>query len=295
MSEELQAKINEITSRYQPEIDRIQAEGAALGEDAENPGTVGAVIKIDFDMEWKEREIVFDLPSVTMRDRNLSLDLPKIEMKRQRIVFDTPSVRMENRVVGRYPEFRGLRIRWRDIIMKVPVPFMERQEIIFDIPEVRMERKNLTLKIPEFGKDRQRWLVKLPEFTLKNVTVETEKLRERGQELQRRGEDLAERMEAEIEMLVASFYGPLAEEGAELRRDVSESFGSAIEQVSTAIDGLVARKIDPVKVPTDDGNINLRKALADLIAERDAVAEEIEESLSGQVDEAPVPELAENA
>lgn len=285
MSEELQQKIEEITARYQPELQRLEQEGQAIGDEAMDPNSAEAVINIDFDMQWKDREIIFDIPTVTMRARDLSLDLPKIDMKRQRIVFDTPSVRMENRVVGKYPEFHGpFKIKWKDIIAKVPVTFMERQEIIFDIPEVRMERKNISLKIPEFGKNRQRWVVRLPEFTAKNVKVEAKKLQERGQELQRRGEELGARMQAEVQLLVASFYGPLAEEGRELRQDVEESFSGAIQQVKSAIDELSARKIDPVKVPAEGGNINLRKALDDLIRERQSLTAAIDQAL------APAPE-----
>lgn len=293
MSEELQAKINEITERYKPEIERIQQEGEALGDEARDPSTGEYVINVDFDLDWKEREIIFDLPTVTMRERKLALDLPRVEMKRQRIVFHTPSVRMENRVVGKYPVFRGLKVKWKDIITKVPVPFMEKQEIIFDIPEVRMERKDISLKIPEFGKNRQRWVLKLPEITLKNIKAETKKLQERGQELQRRGEELGKRMESEIELLIASVYGPLTEEGAEVRQDVEESFGGAIRQVQGAIDDLVARKIDPVKIPAEGGTINLRKTLAELIAERDSINQEIEQALSGAEEEQPAEVAAQ--
>ena len=102
MSDELQAKIDEVTARYKPELDRIQREGQALGDQSLDPNTTEAIINVDFDLDWKEREIIFNLPTVTMRTRNISLDLPRVEMKRQRIVVDTPSVLMENRVVGKY-------------------------------------------------------------------------------------------------------------------------------------------------------------------------------------------------
>ncbi len=280
MSEELQTKINEVTERYKRELQRIEEEGRALGDQAMDPNTGEAMNNIDFDIEWKEREIIFDVPTVTMRDRDLSLDLPRIEMKRQRIVFHTPSVRMEDRVVGKYPVFRGIKVTMKDIIMKVPVHFMEKQEIIFDIPEVRMERKNISLKIPEFGKNRQRWVVRLPEFTARSIKVEAKRLQERGQDLQRRGEDIGERMQAEVQLLVASFYGPLAEEGRELRQDVEESFTGAIQQVKSAIDELSARKIDPIKVPAEGGDINLRKMMTDLVATREMVTGEIETALA---------------
>jgi len=291
MSDELQAKIDEVTARYKPEIDRLQADGQAMGDDAERPDTHEVVINVDFDMEWKEREIIFDVPTITMRERQMSLDLPRVSMNRQRIVFHTPSIRMENRVVGKYPVFRGIKVTMKDIITKVPVTFMEKQEIIFDIPEVRMERKEISLKVPEFGKNRQRWVLKLPEFTARNVKAEARKLEEKGHELRQRGEELGRRMQAEVEALVASFYGPLAEEGNEIREDVEESFGGAIQQVKAAIDDLTARKIDPVKVPAENGNINLRKTLENLVKERDAATAQIQEVLAAPAEE-PEAEMA---
>ena len=292
MSEDLQTKIDQITARYQPEIDRLQAEGQAIGDDAGKPGMGEVIINVDFDMEWKERELIFDVPTITMRERRMSLDLPKVTGKRQRIVFHTPSIRMENRVVGKYPVFRGFKVTMKDIIMKVPVHFMEKQEIIYDIPEVRMERKDISMKVPEFGKKRQRWVLKLPEFTAKNVKVEARKLQEKGEELRRRGEDLGKRMQTEIQALVASTYGILVEEGNDLRQDVEESFTGAIHQVKAAIDDLTARKIDPVKIPAEGGTVNLRKTLAELVAERDAAVAKIDEALAEADDEAPAAEPA---
>lgn len=62
MSEELQDKINEITARYKPELDRLQEEGQALGNQSLDPETAECVINVDFDLDWKDREIVSDLP-----------------------------------------------------------------------------------------------------------------------------------------------------------------------------------------------------------------------------------------
>lgn len=278
--EDLQSRIDAVTARYQPEIDGLEADGRALADGTDDPNAIGAVVDVDFDIDWRDREILIDLPSVTMRDRNLALDLPQVAMKQKRIVFHTPSVRMENRVVGKYPEVRGFTVRWRDMVTKVPVTFMERQEIVFDIPEVRMERRDVTLKIPEFSMNRQRWVIRLPEFTLKSVKAEARQLQERGEELQRRGEEIGRRMKEEIELLIASVYGPLTETGQQLRGDVSGSFGEAIRAVETAIGDLAARKIDPIRIPAEGGEINLRKELATLVGERERIEAELDEALA---------------
>jgi hypothetical protein len=45
------------SSRHQPGIQRLEKEGRPIGDDAQNPNTVDAVIDVDFD----------DIPTVTMR------------------------------------------------------------------------------------------------------------------------------------------------------------------------------------------------------------------------------------
>ena len=290
--EELQQRIDAVTARYRPELDRLQREGEDLAGQSERPSDHELILNVDFDVDWKDREIIFDLPSVTMRERRLSLDLPVVTKKRQRIVFDTPSVRMEVRIIGKYPVFRGTTIKWKYIKTKVPVPFLERQEIIYDIPEVRMERKDFSLKIPEFTKSRQRWVVRLPEFTVKSVKAEARELQQKGEDLQRRGEDIGARMRKEIDAVMAEFFGAVSEEGADLRDAVSDNYEAAIGATNEAINGLAAYKIDPIKVPTESGDLNLRKQYAELIAERDRVLSEIDAAGAVLADEEAAPEAA---
>lgn len=74
---------------------------------------------------------------------------------------------------------------------------------------------------------------------------------------------------------------------------MAESFDGAIQQVKTAIDDMVARKIDPVKVPAEGGSINLRKTLTQLVAERDRTTAEIETALAGSEAAGQDPQLAD--
>ena len=279
MSEELQAKIDEVVARYKPELDRLEAEGGQLGQDAQDPGTVEAVINVDFDMTWKDQVIIADLPTVTMRERALSLDLPRVEMNAKRIVFHTPSVRMENRCLTKIPHLHGTTVKWKCVYTKVPVVFMQEQEIIYDLPSVTMERKDFSLKIPEFSMRPQRISLKIPEFTARDIKVEAKKLEEKGEDLRRRGEEIGRRMKSEVDALVASLFGPMTTEGIALRETISNEYNDALGQVNAAIGELAGRQIDPGKVPAEGGNVNLRRMAADLVTKRDETIAQINAEL----------------
>jgi hypothetical protein len=265
----LEQQIKSITDRYQPAIEDLKARGARMVEDYEKPGAVGAVIGVDFDVEWKEEVIIFDLPSVTMKTTEISLDIPEVSMETQTIIFHTPSVRMVSRKVGQYPEFHGFTVRWKDIIIDVPEPFMEEQKMIFDLPSVTMKRQDWKLDLPEFTMETQRWVIKLPHFTVKNVNVETGKIKASGQKLKEEGEELGRRMKAEIDNVISTGKAMSSHGSVEPINQIAAQFDGAIAALNKAINELVAKGIDPIKVPGQNGDINLRKQLAELIAQRE--------------------------
>lgn len=63
--------------------------------------------------------------------------------------------------------------------------------------------------------------------------------------------------------------------------EVSNGYNEALTMVQTALDGLVAQKCDPIKVPTESGNVNLRKIYENLEASKSATLAEIDNSLAG--------------
>lgn len=268
---DIQEKVDAVVARYQPEIDRLKQEGQGLQDDFKKPGSAEAAIGAKFNVTWADKEVIFDIPQFTMKDQRIVLDLPTIAMNRQRIVFDTPSVRMVPKVVGKYPEFHGpFKIKWKDIIVDSPEAFMERQEIIYDLPIVRMDRTEMVLGIPQVSMKPMRWVLRLPQFTLVDVSAEIDQVKTRGEDLKRRGEDLATRLRAEIELAVGGAMGPVVQEAGEFRNKITTGFASAITSVGKAIDDLTARKVDPIRVPMEDGStINLRKTLDDLMTQRD--------------------------
>ena len=280
MAEEmtLQDRIDAVVARYKPQIEQLEAEGQQMRDDFEDPNSAEAVINVDFDVDWKQTDVVFDVPSVTMRRHDISFDIPEVTMNRKDMSFDTPSVRMVNKKVGEYPCFK----RWKwyscDIITKVPEVFMERQRIAMDIPEVTMKRQDLSFDLPEFFMTRVDWSLHLPQFTVKSVTAEVQQMEEKANSLKARGEQIGRDMKAEIDAIVAGGFGQGAQTVLNERDAIAQPFNDAIAQISRTIDDLVARKIDPVKVPADGGNINLRKTLEDVIVKRDSTLQEFDRS-----------------
>jgi hypothetical protein len=272
--EQLEARIAEIKARYQPEIDRLTEDGRRLAEEMDQPNAGEAVINVDFDVSWRDRQIAFDIPQFSMGEKRLVLDRPVVSAKREQIIFHTPSTRMVAKKIGQYPEFHGFRVKWKDLIAHVPEVFMERQEIIYDLPTVRMERKEIVLSVPEASMGRVEWVLRLPEVTMKSVSAEVRRVKERGETLKAQGESLAERMRGEVELLVAGFQAELMASALGAKEQVVSSYNGAIGAVTRAVQDLQAKGVDPIKVPTATGDVNLRKDLDSLIRDRDrAVAD----------------------
>lgn len=266
----LQNRINEIVSLYQPEFDRLRAEGEQMERDFKEPSKAGAVLTVDIDVSWEKADLVFDIPSVRMKLHDISFDFPSVRMNRKDMSFDTPSVRMVNKKVGEYPCFKSWKWYSCDIITKVPEFFMERQDISMDIPEVSMELREIKFELPEFFMQRVQWSLHLPQINIINVKAETRAMQERGEALRIRGDKLGASMKAEIDSLL---MGGLSE-GAQVlvanRDAIAKPFNDAATVITKTIDKLVAKKVDPIKVPASEGNINLRIVLEDVIVRRDA-------------------------
>lgn len=266
----LQERIEAIVERFKPLFDGLQAEGEQMEKDFERPSDGGIMVGVDFDVTWEKTDIKFDIPSVTMKRHDISFDIPEVRMSRKDMSFDTPSTRMSRKKVGEYPCFK----RWKwyscDIIMDVPEFFMERQNISMDIPEVYSKRVDIAFDLPEFFMNRVEWSLHLPQFKIINVRAETQDMEERGKDLSARGQQLSSAMKAEIDTVLASAFSEGSQTVVEKRNEVTAPFDAAISQITKTIDELVAKKIDPIKVPANDGNINLRKSLEDVVAQREA-------------------------
>lgn len=260
----LSDRIEAIKAKYAPQIKALQDDGKRLEDETKRPSDIGGIIGIDFRVDWKDEDIIFDVPRVTMRDQGFSLDLPEIGSARQHIAFDVPDVRMVDREVGKYPEVHFPSVVWKPIIITVPEPYMRRQDIYYDLPTVTMKRQDFVIGIPEFRMERVRWVLKLPQFTVVNVHAQIDRAKEEGESLKTKSQALAANMRSEIEHEVALFKQQVANGANGTKQQISNSFDGALGQIGKAISDLQAQRCDPVKVPTDGGNINLRKMFSDV-------------------------------
>lgn len=271
-----QQRLAEIRQRYEPQIEALAAKGKKIADDFEKPSDIGVVVGVDFKVDWKDVELIFDVPSITVEDKNVSLDLPEFRSERQHVAFDVPDVRMVDRKVGEYPEFYGWTVKWSPIIISVPEPFMRRVDIYFDLPSVTMKRQDFIIGLPKITMERVRWVVGLPQFTVVNVSAKTDEIKKKGQDLQSEASVLANQMKTEIEAEVAKFTGSMSAVAFGAKNDVANQYNNALGAVRTAIDGLTAQGCDPIKVPTDAGDVNLRKLYEDIDASKGRALLEIQ-------------------
>jgi len=165
------------------------------------------------------------------------------------------------------------------IYAEKPEPYMKRQVIKLDIPQISMKTKKVSFDVPEFDTKTYSFVITLPEITVKRVSVYVKELKERGDELQQRGESVAKRMEAEVQSLVNTYFGNGSSEETSVRQTVEEGYDKAISELENSIKELRANDIDPVKVPAEGGNINVRKQLADLMEQKKEALDKIDAEL----------------
>lgn len=274
------AERDAITKRYQPQIDALQARAEQMEDDFDKPSKVGCAVGIDFKISWSIQSYSFDLPSITMKAVHFSMDLPDITTSDQHIAFDVPDVRMVDRKVGQYPEFDGWTVRWKDLIISVPEPYMRRVDINMGLPQFAMRTKDMSFDIPHFFMQRQDWKLNLPQIKIINVKAETKNLEDQAGQLQQDGEKLQAQMAAEYAAAVARYVARATSDIAGGRSQVSTAFDQALNSVNQAINTLVAQKCDPIKVPTTNGDVNLRKVYSDLADSKTAALKTFDEDIA---------------
>ena len=266
-SEQLKATTDAIQAKYKPELEELKAKGQKIKDDVGKPNAAEGAIGVDFDVTMKTQDIIFDVPTATMRTQNLSLDLPEFNMVQNRIVFDLPEAYMRDDVIADNP-LTG------KIIISVPDFRMVQNVIILDLPSVTMKTQSLSLDLPEFGTERITWKLDIPEFKAKSVDVAIKKAQAEGDELSKKGKSLAARMQSELQQAVSDLMSgkngttPPASQAL-------EPYDKAIKSLMDSIDACVAKGIDPIKVPAEGGDKNLRKQLQELVDQRAKLAESL--------------------
>ncbi|OAO00374.1 hypothetical protein A8B75_18720 [Sphingomonadales bacterium EhC05] len=259
---EFQKEVDTVVARYQPELDRIEKEGKELGDDVTDPNALEYVVDADFDVEWKITKLSATVPTVTMRKKDISFDVPEVKMKTKEISFDVPEVVMKRWCVAKVPQ--GIPPKMKCMYAHKPEVRMKTKKIKTDIPEVRMKNRKFSIDVPEFGTTVLEIKITLPHFAIRSVSAGIKKVEKKGKNLQKRGEVVASQMEAEMQGLIAKFFGGGSDEETHVRNQVEEQFDKAIASVNNAITELKGRDIDPVKVPAKGGNINYRKIAKEL-------------------------------
>lgn len=270
-----QSRLDAINDRYGP----IYEDYTQEGEQIPTPGLSGEV-------KWEETEMIFDTPTSTMRNRDLSMDVPTTTMRRKDIIFHTPSVRMKRLKVGQSPHVtcRGFKctVRWRDNFTDVPEPFMEEQRIALDIPEFRMDRLRVVIGVPEFSMQRQRWVLKVPQFTANDPYSGAREATEAGEALKAKVEATRAEQMTETAGAVHGLYDCHRTEAQKAVEGAALQFDSAIAQLDASIELLRSRGADPTAVASADGGST------NLVAQRDALIAqrtEVMAQLSGVVDQ----------
>ncbi|WP_328802010.1 hypothetical protein T3H97_06265 [Paenibacillus sp. LX16] len=279
-SEEIKAFTNTISEAINNKTEPIKSETEAEADkiSRENPMETGIFFKIE--VTWNEKPVSFDVPSVTVRDTPISFDVPTMTMRDKDIIFHLPECRMERRVVGRYPEFHGPRIVWRDIITEVPVCDMKEQRIVMGIPEIEMKRQDMILGIPVFDMQRVEIKMKYPEFKFVNVSVE---LKEKGNKLQT---DTEEKIETSMSEVKSELIAQFTEKHTKLfdcyRSNILENMNTALPEIDATISGLNA-SISSMKeknVPADNEFlVQSETRLKEMVAMRSEIEEKFKPAL----------------
>jgi hypothetical protein len=277
LNQALKDRIEEIKKAYDPKIQALKNKSEILKKDMDGkkPSDWEAVIGVDFKVEWKDQKLSLDLPSVSIRNQEISLDLPEITKSTEHIALDVPDVRMVRVKAGEYPEFHGFTVKWSPIWIHVPEPYMRRVDIYYDLPSVTMRRQSYILGLPEFKMERVEWIMTLPEFTVNNVSATISDMKGRGEALGAEGTKLGADMKAEIEREIALFQGSIKNAMSTTKLEIGNTYNQGLGELRIAIDSLAAQGIDPIKVPTDKGDINLRKAYDDLDTAKNRAINEI--------------------
>lgn len=271
--------LDAVTKSYQGIYDGYSKEG----DDLKQEGEVFVKGKVD----WADTKIVFDTPSVTMKNQKIVFGLPQVTVNQRDIIFDTPSVRMERQKTGQYPEFfcedtwikvgplktKGApkcTVKWSNIYMDVPVTFMERQKIIMGVPEFKWDNTEVIMGIPEFRMQRQNWTVGLPQFTVTGWAINSKKIQDEASDLKNRMSATQERQSKETADATHAVFGCYRDSIVSQKKSAASVFDASLVQLDAVIDALRSQKADPTSVPGADGSTtNLLTQRADLVKKRD--------------------------
>ncbi|MFZ4201025.1 hypothetical protein [Lysinibacillus sp. NPDC056220] len=246
----------------------------------ENPqGNTG--LTFNFDVTWTDKPIKFHLPTITIVDKQISLDLPTVKMVDKDIKFNLPVCNMEDQVVGRYPEFHGLRVEWHDIITTVPVCENNEQRIVIGIPEISMQRQDMIIGIPNIEMREVEIAIKYPEFKLVNVAVE---MKEKSEKLE---SGTKEKLRSSFNEIKSNLLEEFRAKHTSLFDCLRSELLSKKNETLVSIDGIITglntatAQMKEKNVPSDNDSLKQTEAtLQDLVSKRSTIDSQFEQNLN---------------
>jgi hypothetical protein len=253
-----QTALNGVGAKYKPQFEGYQKEGDDLKKDAS--------VEFNFDVTWDNVDIIFGMPTVTVRDQDLIFGVPQVTMRTQEMIFHTPSVRMERRKTGEYPEIvcdhafiPSCTVHWSPIYIDVPVPFMQEQRVKLDIPEFTFADTRIRMGIPEFSIVQTRWVIGLPQFKLTSVYLNSGQIRDRSEALQKRVGTTRTAMTQETAADIHALYDCQRSSLVQNRNDAGAKFTAGLNVMDAVIQSLRAQGADPSKMP-DGSDMTAKRA-----------------------------------
>lgn len=271
-----QTALNGVGEKFKPQFDAYQKEGDDLKKDAS--------VQFNFDVTWDNVDIIFGMPTVTIKDQDIILGMPQVAMRTQELVFSTPSVRMERHKTGEYPEIvcdhafiPSCTVHWSPIFIDVPVPFLQEQHVKMDVPEFTFADTKLRLGIPEFSTTQTRWVIGLPQFKLTSIFLNSGEIKDRSDALQKRIGSTRTTMMQETGADIHALFDCQRESLVKNRSEAAVKFTSALSLMDAVIQSIRAQNGDPTRLP--DGSDLVAKR-AGLEAQRVAAMSKFDDALA---------------
>jgi hypothetical protein len=184
LADEISKQVEEESALKRAKMDE---EMQGIQDDMPDTDGVDAIVKLDVDITWDDTEILIPWVEFEVDWKEIKMDLPQVKMSNKEFIFHTPSVRMVNKKIGQYPEFTcsGLncKVKWTDIITKVPETFMEEQRIVMGVPEFWVDTTSISIPELKIDFSQKRIVMGLPQFTVKEIEVEAREARDKANTL----------------------------------------------------------------------------------------------------------------
>jgi hypothetical protein len=282
---EEQQALEGLAEKYKPEQERLKAEGDDIRDEAP------ANLRISGEIVFEDAHVGFDVPQVTMTQRQISFDVPQVTMKQRNISFDIFEPGMERQKIGEKPSMTcrnnpyfpyqpRCTTTWEPIYADVPVLSKKTVRISTDIPEVRMDRTDMALSIPAVSMNRIDLYYKLPRVTVANPIPDSGPVEEKGKALEQKANALANRINEDAAQGTNALYRCHTDQLVLQRQEVVMQFDSALDQLSSAITSVTRMGANPESFTTESGTVNLVRQFEDLKKQRAAAIEKIDAAIA---------------